>query len=290
MTNPTTELLPWIVGIHVLVLALLRAVPRRHSRRRRYAHRKGPRSSASRPRGKQFPRELLPGRARCVVDGDSIEADVSGFGRLSIRLANVDAPEHDQPWGREAREALARLVRGGRPEFRLLYRDQYGRVIGLVSVSGHRGERATGSATDTSWAYERYLPEWLRARYKGFERAAQASRSGTLGRQGEAGPALGMAPSKEWRRLVRLARATRAETSPNVGKPRPAERIRIVAWIGTHRLIESTGAPAVLRWHDHAAIVRVRDLHLAVLHRLADARTQPATHPPNSSTKSSRRT
>ena len=208
MTNPTAELLPWIVGI-VLVLALLRAVPRRHSRRRRYAHRKGPRSSASRPRGKQFPRELLPGRIRRVVDGDSIEADVSGFGRLSIRLANVDAPEHDQTWGREAREALARLVRGGRPEFRLLYRDQYARVISVVSVKGivvNEQLVRNGHA----WAYEQYLPEWLRARYKGFERAAQDSGAGLWGAKAKP------IPPWEWRHrkngggwfawLVRLVR------------------------------------------------------------------------------------
>ena len=144
---------------------------------------------------------------------------MNGFGRLSFRLANVDAPEHDQPWGREAREALARLVRDGRPEFRLLYRDQYARVIGLVSVKGivvNEQLVRDGHA----WAYERYLPEWLRARYKEGLRARRSRlRSGTLGRRGEAGPALGVAASKEWRRLVRLARATRAETPPNVGNP-----------------------------------------------------------------------
>ena len=129
------ELLPWIAGI-VLILAAIRALPRRRSRRRRYAQRRTPRSGASRPRERRFPRESLPGRVMRVVDGDSIEAEVSGLGRLLIRLANVDAPEHDQPWGREAGEALARLVRGGRPEFRLLYRDQYARVVGLVSVKG----------------------------------------------------------------------------------------------------------------------------------------------------------
>ena len=282
MTTPTAELLPWIVGI-VLVLALLRAVPRRHSRRRRYADRRGPRSSASRPRGKQFPRELLPGRVRRVIDGDSIEADVSGFGQLSIRLANMDAPEHDQPWGREAREALARLIRGGRPEFRLLYRDQYARVIGLVSVKGivvNEQLVRDGHA----WALRAVPARMAPCQVQGLRTRRSRLQGGTLGRQGEAGPALGMAPSKEWRRLVRLARTTRAETSPNVGKPRPTERIRIVASIGTHGLIESTGAPAVLRWHDHAAIARVRDLHLAVLHRLADARM----HSPTSSTKSSR--
>ena len=134
---------------------------------------------------------------------------MSGFGRLSIRLANVDAPEHDQTWGREAREALARLVRGGRPEFRLLYRDQYARVISLVSVKGivvNEQLVRDGHA----WAYERYLPEWLRARYKDFERAAQDSGAGLWGAKAKP------VPPWEWRHrkngggwfawLVRLVR------------------------------------------------------------------------------------
>ena len=115
-----------------------------------------------------------------VVDGDSIEADVSGFGRLSIRLANVDAPEYDQPWGREAGEALARLVQEGSPEFRLLYRDQYARVVDLVSVKGivvNEQLVRDGHA----WAYDRRLPVWLRARYKGFERTARDSGAGLWG-------------------------------------------------------------------------------------------------------------
>ena len=208
MASITAELLPWIVGI-VLILAALRAVPRRHSRRRRYARRKDPRAGASRPRGKPFPRELVPGRVRRVVDGDGIEAEVSGFGRLSIRLAYVDAPEHDQPWGREAREALARLVRGGRPEFRLLYRDQYARVVALVSVKGTVvNEQLVRDGH--AWAYERYLPEWLRARYKGFERTARDSGAGLWGAKAKP------VPPWDWRRrkdvsgwfawLVRLLR------------------------------------------------------------------------------------
>ena len=115
-----------------------------------------------------------------VVDGDSIEAEVSGLGRLSIRLANVDAPEHDQPWGREAGEALARLVQEGRPEFRLLYRDQYARVVGLVSVKGMVvNEQLVRDGH--AWAYDRRLPVWLRARYKAFERNARDTGAGLWG-------------------------------------------------------------------------------------------------------------
>ena len=63
-------------------------------------------------------------------------ADVAGVGRVNVRLAYVDAPEYDQPWGPESKKALARLVRGGEVRFRLLYRDQYARVVAVVSTPG----------------------------------------------------------------------------------------------------------------------------------------------------------
>ena len=204
MTDPAAELLPWIAGI-VLILAALRALPTRRSRSRRYAERRSPRSGALRPRGRQFPRESLPGRVMRVVDGDSIKADVSGFGQLSIRLANVDAPELDQPWGPEARDALARLVRGGRLEFRLLYRDQYARVVGLVSVRGvvvNEQLVLDGHA----WAYGRRLPVWLRARYKGFERTARGSGAGLWGARAKPVPPWEWAEPEKTGRLIRLAR------------------------------------------------------------------------------------
>ena len=141
-----------------------------------------------------------------VVDGDSLEAEISGFGRLQIRLAYVDAPEYDQPWGREAREALNGLVRGTKPQFRLLYRDQYARVVALVAAKG-----AVLVQEGHAWAYEQYVPGRLRAKYKGLERATQGSRAGLWGAKAKP-----VSPW-EWRRrettggwlawLVRLVRS-----------------------------------------------------------------------------------
>ena len=111
-----------------------------------------------------------------VVDGDRLEAETSGFGRLQIRLAYVDAPEYDHPWGREAREALNRLARGTKPKFRLLYRDQYARVVALVAAKG-----AVLVQEGHAWEYGQYVPGRLRAKYKGLERAAQGSRAGLWG-------------------------------------------------------------------------------------------------------------
>lgn len=49
-----------------------------------------------------------------VVDGDTFRVDVDlGFhlrARMLCRLAGLNAPEHDEPGGAEAREALASLL------------------------------------------------------------------------------------------------------------------------------------------------------------------------------------
>ena len=121
----------------------------------------------------------------------------------------MDAPESDQPWGREAREALSRLVRSTRPRFSLLYRDHYARVVALVYTKGivvNEQLVRDGHA----WAYDQYLPVGLRAKYKGFEQSAQASRAGLWAAKAKP------VPPWEWRRrgssgllawLVRLVRS-----------------------------------------------------------------------------------
>ena len=134
------ELLSWIIGIG-LVVALLGGSSRK--RRRRRHHSRGRKSSVRRfdrqrdvtdRRGGsgRFPRAALPGRVVRIIDGDGLVAEVPGFGRLNVRLAYLDAPEHDQPWGQNSKEALTRLTRGSPIQLRLLYRDRYARAVAVV--------------------------------------------------------------------------------------------------------------------------------------------------------------
>ncbi len=60
-----------------------------------------------------------------------------GKQRIKIRLGNIDAPEIDQVFGKQSRDALQEMV--GRKEVLVesLAIDQYGRVVGLISVKGH---------------------------------------------------------------------------------------------------------------------------------------------------------
>lgn len=118
-------LLMWGVGILVVLSLLSAAVgggsDRRKNRRKRH-----------RSAGARFPRKVLPGRLLRMIDGDGLLVDVDGFGNTSVRLAYVDAPEHDQPWGEESKAALERLSHGKELRFRLLYRDRYARTVAIV--------------------------------------------------------------------------------------------------------------------------------------------------------------
>lgn len=67
-----------------------------------------------------------------VTDGDTIRTDC---GR--IRLANIDAPEA-RKCPQDAAEATAALARLLAPTVRVeaLYRDRYGRIVGIVEARG----------------------------------------------------------------------------------------------------------------------------------------------------------
>ena len=55
---------------------------------------------------------VLRGKVIDVIDGDSVEVQLQS-GRIQVRLHAADAPEHDQPGGRDAGRALRkRLPRG----------------------------------------------------------------------------------------------------------------------------------------------------------------------------------
>lgn len=183
-----SELLPWIIALGLAFALLDRTIRRRRGRRRRSRRRRGSvgrpsRNFSSNDRrrgGRRFPRETLSGRVIRVLDGDSLIAVVPGFGRLNVRLAFVDAPEHGQPWGQESRDALARLARGSPARFRLLYRDRYARAVAVVSAGG-AFINAEMVRHGHAWVYWKYVPTRLRKRFGALEHAARQSRVGLWG-------------------------------------------------------------------------------------------------------------
>lgn len=117
----------------------------------------------------------VSGRVVDVVDGDSLTAVIRGR-ETKVRLLYIDAPEHDQPAGREARRSLEQLVRLEPVTFRLKGRDRYGRALAVVLRSSDgRDINLEQVARGLAWAYSRGE---LRAEYRAAERAAREARLG----------------------------------------------------------------------------------------------------------------
>lgn len=77
----------------------------------------------------------VPARCERVVDGDTLVLRQKSD-HLTVRLAYIDAPEADQPGGREATAALRVLTQGRMVEVKPVGRDRYGRLVAAVSVDG----------------------------------------------------------------------------------------------------------------------------------------------------------
>lgn len=72
-----------------------------------------------------------------VTDGDSLWVrPASGGAPQQVRLQGIDAPEICQPFGAQAREALAGRVLHRQVEVLVRARDVYQRSVGRVSVQG----------------------------------------------------------------------------------------------------------------------------------------------------------
>lgn len=114
--------------------------------------------SAPKPRldQRQATREgIVSGRVVHVGDGDTLTIQLPDGERQRVRLAWIDAPESDQAYGEQAKEALDRKVYRREVTVQLVDRDQYGRIVGLVRL-GDRDINSEMVAEGWAWNYRHY--------------------------------------------------------------------------------------------------------------------------------------
>ena len=100
----------------------------------------------------------LAGRVVAVADGDTFTMLTDNKEQIRVRLAEIDAPESDQPWGQRAKEALSSLVSSQAVRVVTVGLDQYGRTLGRVYVGG-KDVNAEMLRTGSAWAYGQYLTD-----------------------------------------------------------------------------------------------------------------------------------
>ena len=147
----------------------------------------------------------FPVRVVSVQDGDSLVVRPLNRGneQLRVRLYGIDAPEHDQDFGREATARLRNLVRG-KDGFTLEYKDtdRYGRLVGVLYFGSSGPQRSVNRVM-----VEEGLARWY-SRYGGRELGLdQAERNARRAKRGIWGAGRQVAPWDHRREQRRQASA-----------------------------------------------------------------------------------
>ena len=98
--------------------------------------------------------EVLRGNVINVVDGDTLDVQV-GPGKYRIRLAEIDAPERNQPWGDEAKQGLTSKVLKQEVRVVVTDTDRYGRRVGRIFL-GQTDINRSMVAEGHAWVYRQY--------------------------------------------------------------------------------------------------------------------------------------
>ena len=147
----------------------------------------------------------LTGKATRILDGDTfhflsdspppLNVKIHKDGTVSVRLRGCDAPEKDQPYGREATENLKELLTGKNIRVKAMDIDRYGRIAGYVyagSILVNLEQVKAGYA----WAYAQYLDRPYASEFYDAEKEAREKKRGLWQ---EVNPV----PPWEWRKARR---------------------------------------------------------------------------------------
>jgi endonuclease YncB( thermonuclease family) len=113
-----------------------------------------------------------------VSDGDTLTARcsaASGFQKIKVRLAEIDAPEKGQAFGQRAKLSLSALCFGARATITPEKRDRYGRTVAKVECRG-QDANAEQVRRGMAWVYLQYAP--INSPLRALEAQAREARSG----------------------------------------------------------------------------------------------------------------
>lgn len=112
-----------------------------------------------------------------ISDGDTLKARCTDAGATTttvVRLAEIDAPEKGQPFGRQSKQSLAALCFQKQATIRPHSKDRYGRTVARVECDGQDAS-AEQVRSGMAWAYTKYLTDQS---IMGLELQARAERRG----------------------------------------------------------------------------------------------------------------
>ena len=136
----------------------------------------------------------LAGQVVRIVDGDTLVVETAGH-RQKVRLAGIDAPERNQPWGEASTRELRRQLAGRAVIVEWHKKDRWGRLIGVVRLNDndmnlHQVDRGL------AWHYKRYQKEQSPSDRQDYSAAESQARDARRGLWSDPDPI----PPWEWRK------------------------------------------------------------------------------------------
>lgn len=145
------------------------------------------------------------GRVVAIADGDTLTLLTPNHTTIKVRLAEVDAPEKGQPWGRNSKAMLSELAFGKQARAQVTDLDRYGRSVARIYV-GSTDVNLEMVRRGGAWAYERYLTDPM---FRDAEASARRSKRGLW-----AMPPEQIVPPWQWRANKRAGSAQPSTQSP----------------------------------------------------------------------------
>lgn len=102
--------------------------------------------------------QAISGRVVGVHDGDTITVLTQDNEQIKVRLAEIDAPELDQPYGKKAKQTLSGLVFGKDISIVPITIDKYKRTVARI-YDGSADINLAMVKAGAAWAYRKYLTD-----------------------------------------------------------------------------------------------------------------------------------
>jgi endonuclease YncB( thermonuclease family) len=99
--------------------------------------------------------ETFSGKVVGVTDGDTLRV-LRGGREVKIRLHGIDAPETGQAFGDAAKRLTSERVFGKSVTVRVLEKDRYGRLVGVVTSSDGASSNEALVQSGFAWWYHQY--------------------------------------------------------------------------------------------------------------------------------------
>jgi micrococcal nuclease len=93
-----------------------------------------------------------------ISDGDTLTVLDESKRQVTIRLAEIDAPEKRQPFGKRSKQSLSELCFGKQAEIKPRVKDRYGRTVARVNCAGIDAN-AEQVNRGMAWVYRKYAKD-----------------------------------------------------------------------------------------------------------------------------------